>query len=85
LPNIKSAEKRLRKSAAQRNRNRDTRSEIRTQTKKLLQTEVQADAEQTLRDLSSLLDRAARKNVISKQHAARQKSRLTRYVSRLGG
>ena len=85
MPNIKSAEKRLRKSAAQRQRNRETRSEIRTRTKQLLQTEDEADAEDTLRNLSSLLDRAARKNIISKQHAARQKSRLTRYVSRLGG
>lgn len=84
MPNIKSAEKRLRKSGAQRLRNRETRSEIRTWTKRILQTEDPAEAEKTFRHLSSLLDRAARKNVISKQHAARQKSRLTRYVARLG-
>ena len=83
MPNIKSAQKRLRKSAAQRLRNRDTRSEIRTRTKKLLQTESAQEAEASLRTLSSLLDRAARKNVISRQHAARQKSRLSRYVAGL--
>lgn len=83
MPTIKSAEKRLRKSAAQRERNRDTRSEIRTRTKTLLQAESATDAQENLQALTSLLDRAARKNVISKQHAARQKSRLTRYVASL--
>jgi len=84
LPNIKSAKKRLRQNHTRRERNRAVRSEIRTRTKVLLQTEASEEAEQAYQRITSLLDTAARKGIVSKQHAARKKSRLGRYVRSLG-
>jgi small subunit ribosomal protein S20 len=84
LPNIKSASKRLRQSQKRRQRNREIRSEIRTRTKKLLQTESPEEARQSFRVIASLLDKAARKGVVPRNTAARRKSRLERYVRRLG-
>lgn len=80
MPNIKSAKKRLRQNHKRRERNRTVRSEIRTRTKSLLQTESSADAETEYRKVASMLDTAARKGIVSKQAAARRKSRLARYV-----
>jgi small subunit ribosomal protein S20 len=84
LPNIKSASKRLRQNRKRRERNRAVRSEIRTRTKSLLQTEAADEAEESYRAITSLLDTAARKGIVSKQAAARRKSRLGRYVRGLG-
>jgi small subunit ribosomal protein S20 len=80
LPNIKSAHKRLRQSRKRRDRNRTVRSEIRTRTKSLLQTESPTEAGTAYRKITSMLDTAARKGILSKQAAARRKSRLARYV-----
>ena len=84
MPNIKSASKRLRQNQKRRERNRAVRSEIRTRTKSLLQTEAADEAEEAYRTITSLLDTAARKGIVSKQAAARRKSRLGRYVRGLG-
>lgn len=83
VPNIKSAKKRLRQSRKRREHNKDVKSSIRTVTKKLLQTESPEEAETLLRNASSMLDRAARRGVVSENAAARRKSRLSRYVSSL--
>lgn len=80
MPNIKSAKKRLRQSRKRRDRNRAVRSEIRTRTRSLLQTESADEAKEAYRSITSLLDRAARKGIVSRQAAARRKSRLGRYV-----
>lgn len=85
MPNIKSAKKRLRQSRKRRDRNRTVRSEIRTRTKGLLQTESPTEAETDYRKITSMLDTAARKGILSKRAAARRKSRLARYVRGLGG
>lgn len=84
MPTIKSAKKRLRQSHVRRDRNRAVRSELKTRTKNLLATEDPAEAAEQYRVVMSLLDRAARKGVIPSNAAARSKSRLARYVSRLG-
>ena len=80
MPNKKSAKKSLRQSHKRRERNRTVRSEIRTRTKSLLQTESSTDAEAAYRKVSAMLDTAARKGIVSKQAAGRRKSRLARYV-----
>ena len=80
MPNIKSASKRLRQSRKRRDSNRAVRSEIRTRIRSLLQTESVTEAEEAYRAITSLLDTAARKGIVSKQAAARRKSRLGRYV-----
>ena len=83
MPNIKSASKRLRQNHKRRDRNRTVRSEIRTRMKSLLQTESASEAEVAYRKVASILDTAARKGIVSKQAAARRKSRLARYVGGL--
>lgn len=83
MPNIKSAKKRLRQSRKRREHNKDVKSSIRTVTKRLLQTESQDEAEEMLRQATSMLDRAARRGILPKNAVARRKSRLSRYVSSL--
>jgi small subunit ribosomal protein S20 len=83
VPNIKSAKKRLRQSRKRRDHNKDIKSSIRTVVKKLLQTESAEEADGLFRQASSMLDRAARRGIVTKNAAARRKSRLSRYVDSL--
>ncbi|MEN8145052.1 MAG: 30S ribosomal protein S20 [Gemmatimonadota bacterium] len=83
MPNIKSAKKRLRQSQRRRLDNRRARSEIRTRTKRLLLIDSKSEAEQAYRELAAVLDRAAQRRLMHPNAAARQKSRLNRYVSSL--
>src|ERR1700741_523307 len=80
LPNVKSAEKRMRTNAIRAERNRAFRSRLRTALKKV-RTAATRDAGATaLREAASLLDRAARKRIIHPNKAARAKSRLNAFV-----
>ncbi|HSM09203.1 MAG TPA: 30S ribosomal protein S20 [Gemmatimonadota bacterium] len=83
MPNIKSAKKRLKQSRKRREHNKDVKSSIRTVTKRLLQTESHDEADEMLRQATSMLDRAARRGILPTNAVARRKSRLTRYVSSL--
>ncbi len=75
MPNIASAKKNMRKSRAAQARNRAQRSALRTALKK---AKVEgASAEERLNAVS-FLDRAARKGLIHKNAAARQKSKLAK-------
>jgi small subunit ribosomal protein S20 len=78
VPNIKSAKKDLRKSRAAAIRNRAQRSALRTAVKKA-RTTAAADVDRL--SAVSLLDRAARKGLIHRNTAARQKSRLAKLVA----
>ena len=75
MPNIASAKKRMRKSRAATVRNRAQRSALRTALKKA--KAPTATAEETLVAVSQL-DHAARKGLIHRNAAARQKSKLAR-------
>jgi small subunit ribosomal protein S20 len=75
VPNIASAKKNMRKSRAATVRNRAQRSALRTALKKAQAPD--ATAEQKIA-AASLLDRAARKGLIHKNNAARNKSRLSK-------
>ena len=75
MPNIQSSKKDMRKSRAAQARNRGQRSALRTTLKKAQDTA--STAEQKLAAVK-LLDRAARKGLIHKNAAARQKSRLAK-------
>ena len=77
MPNIKSAEKRLRQSIQRRARNRPIRSQTRNLVKTANETVAAVeDATQAIRDAVSALDRAARKGIIHPNSAARRKSRI---------
>lgn len=75
MPNIQSAKKNMRKSRAATVRNRAQRSALRTALKKAKSAQSSADDR---RQAISLLDRAARKGLIHRNAAARQKSALAR-------
>ena len=75
MPNIASAKKRMRKSRATTVRNRAQRSALRTALKKA--KAPAATAEERLAT-TSLIDRAARKGLVHRNAAARQKSRLAK-------
>ena len=73
MPNIASAKKNMRKSRAATVRNRAQRSALRTALKKAKAPTATAEERSTA---ISLLDRAARKGLVHKNLAARQKSHL---------
>jgi len=75
MPNIASAKKNMRKSRAAQTRNRAQRSTLRTALKKAKADGASADATATA---VTLLDRAARKGLIHRNAAARQKSKLAK-------
>ena len=75
MPNIASAKKNMRKSRAATVRNRAQRSALRTALKKARTAGASADAKLPA---VKLLDRAARKGLIHRNAAARQKSRLAK-------
>ncbi len=75
MPNIASAKKNMRKSRAATARNRAQRSALRTALKKANAPTATAD-ERT--QAVSLLDRAARKGLVHKNMAARNKSRMAK-------
>jgi small subunit ribosomal protein S20 len=77
VPNIKSAKKDLRKSRAAAVRNRAQRSALRTAVKK---AKAAGNADERLAAVS-LLDRAARKGLIHRNTAARQKSKIARQAA----
>jgi len=75
VPNIKAAKKDLRRSRAAAVRNKAQRSALRTAVKKAKAGNATADERLSA---VSLLDRAARKGLIHRNAAARQKSNLAR-------
>jgi small subunit ribosomal protein S20 len=80
LPNTKSAEKRVRQNERRRAANRGQRSAMRTQIKKARAAVESAGAgmAEVLVETQSTLDKAASRNLLHKNKAARLKSRLAR-------
>jgi small subunit ribosomal protein S20 len=83
MANHKSAEKRIRANEAKRVRNRYQHKTTRTIVKKLKATTVKSEAEALLKEVSSLIDKLAKKNIIHWKKAANQKSKLAKQVSAL--
>jgi small subunit ribosomal protein S20 len=79
VPNTASAKKHMRKSRAATVRNRAQRSALRTALKKAKQSS--ASGEDRARAVA-LLDRAARKGLIHRNAAGRQKSHLAKAAGR---
>ncbi len=77
MANIKSAEKRIRTSAAKRARNKARVSRLRSTVKKYGQTEAGKRAEALPRTHAEI-DRALAKGIIHRNAAARYKSRLAK-------
>lgn len=75
-----SAHKRHKQSQRNRLRNRIMKSVIKSKTKKVLADGQEAEKE--FRELTSLLDKAARKRVLHPNTASRRKSRLAKALNK---
>lgn len=84
MANHKSALKRIRSSEAKRLRNRYQYKTTRTYIKRIRETTDKAEAEKLLSQVTSMVDRLAKKNIIHKNKASNLKSSLTKRVSSLG-
>lgn len=80
MPNIKGAIKRVKQSAAANQQNSQIKAAMRTAVRKAETaiTNKEENATELLRDAVKRLDTAARKGLIHKNTAARQKARLTK-------
>jgi small subunit ribosomal protein S20 len=79
MPNTKSAERRSRNSARKHQRNHSVKAELKSLEKRYLSLISAGDREkagQSLRSISSALDKAAKVGVIHRAKADRKKSRL---------
>ncbi|SFC51403.1 small subunit ribosomal protein S20 [Parapedobacter composti] len=83
MANHKSAIKRIRSNAAKRLRNRYQAKTTRNAIKKLRSTTNAEEAKTLLPRVISMLDRLAKKNVIHKNKASNNKSKLTKFVNNL--
>lgn len=83
MANHKSAEKRIRANETKRVKNRYQHKTTRTFIKKLKATTGKSDAETLLKEVSSMIDKLAKKNIIHWKKAANQKSKLARQVNKL--
>ena len=83
MANHRSALKRIRSNNAKRLRNRYQHKTTRTFIKKLKQTTDKSEATELLKTVTSMIDTLAKKNIIHKNKAANNKSKLTKYVNSL--
>ena len=86
MPNHKSAEKRDRQNVKRRAVNRNNRSSLRTQIKKLraaLEGGSGQQSQELLNPTISIIDKVVNKGILHRNTAARYKSRLTARVSSL--
>ena len=87
MPNSASANKRLRQNKTRRDRNKAISSNLRTQLRKVRAAIEAGDAETSTTEFrlaAKKLDRAASRNVIHANKAARTKSRLSKAIKTLG-
>ena len=86
MPNIKSAQKRVKINERNRIRNVAIKSALKTSIKKVFESIKNAVSEDKIKEAVnkaySIIDKAVTKGVIHKNTAARRKSRLTRHVNK---
>jgi small subunit ribosomal protein S20 len=83
MANHKSALKRIRSNEAKRLRNRYQHKSTRTLIKKLRLTTDKSVVVALFKQVSSSLDKLAKKNIIHKNKAANQKSKLAKLVNKV--
>ncbi|ERP32105.1 30S ribosomal protein S20 [Chitinivibrio alkaliphilus] len=83
MPQHKSCKKRMKVSAKARVRNRAVRSEVKTAAKRVKRAESVEDAKRALVTAYSVLDKAVKRNVIHRNKANTQKSKLSKAVARI--
>ena len=83
MANHKSSIKRIRQSAVARLRNRYHAKTTRTMIKRLRALTTRAEAQAMYPQVVSQIDRLAKRNIIHKNKAANQKSKLARRIAKL--
>ena len=83
MANHKSALKRIRANQAKRLRNRYQAKTTRTFIKRLRGTTDKAEAQELYKKVTSMIDKLAKKNIIHKNKAANNKSKLAKLVASL--
>ncbi|MEM8895562.1 MAG: 30S ribosomal protein S20 [Bacteroidota bacterium] len=83
MANHKSALKRIRSSETKRLRNRYQHKTTRTFIKRLKETSNKAEAEELYKKVAGMIDKLAKNNIIHKNKAANQKSKLAKHVNSL--
>jgi small subunit ribosomal protein S20 len=83
MANHKSSIKRIRQTLARRLRNRYYAKTARNAVRKLRATTEKTEASELYKEVSSMLDKLAKKNVIHKNKAGNLKSKLALHVNRL--
>lgn len=81
MANHKSALKRIRSSETKRLRNRYQHKTTRTFIQRLRTSTDKSESEELLKQVSGMLDKLAKKNIIHKNKAANLKSSLTKKVA----
>jgi small subunit ribosomal protein S20 len=79
----KSAEKEARKSIRHNAVNREARSRLKTAVRNVLESKDAAKAAETLKIACSVIDKSAKTGLIHANKAANNKSRLTKFVTKL--
>ena len=83
MPNIKSARKRMRTSEISRVRNKMVKTRVKNARRKMMEATTETPAPtspETYRTYCSVLDKAAKKGVISKNTAIRRKRRAAERI-----
>jgi small subunit ribosomal protein S20 len=83
MANHKSALKRIRSNNAKRLRNRYQAKSTRTFIKELRNSTDKTTAQELLKKVTAMLDKLAKRNIIHKNKAANNKSKLTKFVNSL--
>ncbi len=83
MANHKSAEKRIRANETKRLRNRYQHKSTRTVIKKLKTATEKAEATELLKQVTAMIDKLAKNNIIHWKKAANQKSKLAKLVNGL--
>jgi small subunit ribosomal protein S20 len=83
MANHKSSVKRIRQTETRRLRNRYYAKTARNAVRRLRAMNDKAQATEAYNKVSSMLDRLARKNVISKNKAANLKSKLAKHLNKI--
>lgn len=79
----KSVKKRIKTNLKSAAINRHYKSSMKTAIKSVIQTKDKIAAEENLKKAVSLLDKLATKKIIHRNKAAKQKSRLMKYINAL--
>jgi small subunit ribosomal protein S20 len=84
MPNHKSAEKRVRQSRKRKVHNKYYAKTMRNAVKRLRNTTDKQEAENKLPEVTAMIDKMAKKNIIHKNKAANLKSSLAQQINRMG-